>query len=65
MGIYRKKQLTCSASNMVDAFVAYCSVMGAEGSSLMMKLERDQMQITPRNCRTFKSMPREVLMAKL
>ncbi|CAL1367423.1 unnamed protein product [Linum trigynum] len=37
----------------------------SDGKNLMRKLDRDQMQMTPRNCRTFKSVPRELLISKL
>lgn len=51
---------------LLSTFVSsHCSAIGAEGSSLMMKLESDHIQITPRNWRTFKRVPRELLIAKL
>lgn len=43
----------------------HCWVIVAEGKNLMRKLERDQMQMTPRNWRTFKSVPSELFIAKL
>ena len=39
--------------------------MVAKERNLMRKLERDQMQMTPRNWRTFRSVPNELFIAKL
>lgn len=43
----------------------HCSVMMAEGKNLIRKLERDQIQITPRHWSTFSSVPNELLIAIL
>lgn len=44
--------------------MSYPSTIVAEGKNLMMKLERDQIQITPRNWRTFRSVLNEPFIAK-
>lgn len=43
----------------------HCVVAGTEGRNLIRQLERDQMQITPRHCRTFNRVPKELLIARL
>lgn len=52
-------------TNPWTKLMPHSAVMTVEGTNLIRKLERDQMQITPRHWRTFKSVPKELFIAML
>jgi hypothetical protein len=52
-------------TNFTTNSILHCIDVEAEGINLMRKLDRDQMQMTPRNCRTFRRVPKELFIAML
>lgn len=51
--------------NFTRNSLLHCIDVEAEGMNLMRKLDRDHMQITPRNCRTFRRVLKELFIAML
>lgn len=62
----KMQSLLCKLDhNLEMKFVLHCAILVVEGKNLIRKLASDQMQIIPRTCRTFKSVPKELFMAML